>query len=122
MRLTKWPARIGVIGLMMSLAILPVALVPVGCTTSQQTLTYKTLYTLETSTTAAYDSYLALVVNGTLATNAVPAVSAKFNLFQASFLVALSAAQYNTNALAPASLAQESADVINLINVIKTKP
>jgi hypothetical protein len=90
-----------------------------GCTTTQQQTTYNTLYTVEHATVTAYDGYVGLVVGGTLPTNGVPRVSKAFNTFQASFLVALDAAQYNTNALAPSSLVVESQDVINLIANIK---
>jgi hypothetical protein len=90
-----------------------------GCRTSQQQAAFNTLYSVEHVTVSAYDGYLDLVVTGKVSTNDVPRVSKSFNTFQASFLIALDAAQYNTNALAPASLLVESQDVINLITVIK---
>ena len=90
-----------------------------GCKTSQQQAAFNTLYSVEHTTVSAYDGYLDLVVAGKLTTNAVPRVAKSFNTFQASFLVALDAAQFNTNALAPANLLVESQDVINLITQIK---
>lgn len=92
-----------------------------GCTTSQQTVAVKTLGTVQKITLAANDEYYALVIHGIVKTNGLPAEASLFNKFQASFLIALDAVQYNTNALAPASLQQESTDVINLINILKEK-
>lgn len=94
-------------------------LLTTGCNTSQQTLAYKSIYTVQKVTVGAYDGYLDQVINGTARTNEVPRVSKAFNHFQASFLVALDAVQFNTNALAPASLVLESQDIINLITQIK---
>lgn len=97
------------------------ALLFTGCALLQSNTPYKTLYTIEHTTSDAYDAYLDTVTKGSSSTNAVPSVSTKFNLFQASYLIALDAAQYNTNALAPSSLVQESSDVIDLINTVKGK-
>jgi hypothetical protein len=90
-----------------------------GCTTNQQRIAYNTLDSVEQSTTAALDTYDTLVITGALPTNGVPQVSAAFTKFQASFLIALDAAQFNTNAIAPPALAVEAQDVINLINTWK---
>jgi hypothetical protein len=98
-----------------------IVLLMVACTTTQQTTSYKTLFSLEHSTVAAYDSYAALVIRGTLPTNDVAKVSKAFNVFQASALPALDAVQYNTNALAPDALIIEAQDLINLITTIKAK-
>lgn len=103
------------------LAGLVAAVLIVGCTTTQQLRSYQTLYTVEHLTSDTYDGYLDTVIKGQTSTNSTPKVSKAFNLFQASYLVALDAAQYNTNALAPSSLVQESTDVINLINTVKGK-
>lgn len=94
---------------------------PQGCTTTQQTTAYKTLYSLESSTTATYQGYLDLVIKGTVATNDVPKVAKAYNAFHAGALVALDAVAYNTNALAPANLVIEAQDVVNLINTAKGK-
>jgi len=91
----------------------------IGCTTSQQTTTYKTLFSLEQTTTAAYDTYLALVVNGQIPTNGMPTIAHAYNTFHAASIVALDGVQYNTNALAPLNLLTESQDIINLIAVAK---
>jgi hypothetical protein len=78
-------------------------------------IAYKTLYTVEKSTVAAYDGYTDSVIQGLTSTNGVPRVAKAFNTFQASYLIALDAVQFNTNAIAPPNLVTESGDVLNLI-------
>ena len=102
------------------LAFVLIGLAP-GCTTSQQTTAYQTLYGLETGATQAYAAYTSLVIKGTVATNDVPTISRAYNTFQAAMLPALDAVQYSTNALAPANLVQESSDLINLITTAENK-
>jgi hypothetical protein len=110
------------ISALFSLAVFTIAITTVttGCKTSQQQVVFNSLYTVEHATVTAYDGYVGLVVSGQLPTNDVPRVSKAFNTYQASFIVALDAAQFNTNALAPANLIIESQDVINLITTIKS--
>lgn len=98
------------------IAVLVVGLA--GCTTNQQTVAGKTLYGLEVATTGAYDGYDKAVIAGNVPTNDVPKISHAYNDFQAAMVVAILAAQNNTNALAPANLANESAAVINLITTV----
>lgn len=86
-----------------------------GCTTSQQTTSFNTLYSLEHTTTAAYDGYVAAIIKGQASTNGLPKISKAFNTFQASMAVALDAVQNSTNALAPPNLVIESQDLLNLI-------
>jgi len=100
------------------LLLLAVALLP-GCTTSQQMVTKNTLASLELTATAAVDSYDALVIQGAIPTNDVPRVAHAYDVFQASFLLALDAARYNTNAIAPPNLAVEATDLVNLITTLK---
>ena len=107
--------------LCVGLALGGTAIITAGCTTNQQKIAYNTLYSVEKSTTAAYDGYIDSVIKGISTTNGVPRVSRAYNTFQASFLVALDAAQFHTNALAPSALIVESMDVINLINQVKGK-
>ena len=104
------------------LAVLMTAVVFVGCKASQQRIAFNTLASIQTATVAAYDGYALGVVRKQIPTNDVPKVSQKFNLFQASWLVALDAVQYNTNALAPPSLEVISIDLLNLINKASKKP
>lgn len=87
-----------------------------GCgSTSQQKTTFNSLYSVEHTADKAYRGYVNSVLSGDTGTNGLPAVSRSYNTFQASFLLALDAAQYQTNALAPASLVVESQDLLNLI-------
>src|SRR5262245_42229140 len=67
-----------------------------GCTTTQKTATYKTLYSVEKSIMASYDAYLDLVVAGKVKTNSVPQVSVAFNTAQRAMQMALAGAQFNT--------------------------
>ena len=93
----------------------------VGCVTTPKQAAFNTLYSVEKLTTGAYDGYIDSVIVGQSTTNGVPRVSSAYNKFQGSFVIALDAVQFNTNALAPASLVTESGDVINLINQFKNK-
>lgn len=90
-----------------------------GCKAPQQRVAFNTLYSLEQGVTAAIDGYDSAVIKGTVRTNDVPRVSALYNKFQASFIVALDAVRYNTNAIAPPNLVIEAQDVVNLITTLK---
>jgi hypothetical protein len=92
-----------------------------GCKSSQQKIAYDTIFTIEKVTVGAYDGYIAQVISGKVPTTGVQQISSKFNKFQAATLVALDAVQYNTNALAPASLVVESQDIRNLIGLFTKK-
>ena len=100
-----------VLGTWLICAMVGIGLGAAGCTATQQTTTYKTIYGLESTATAAMDAYLAGVVKGTFRTNDVPKVSKAFNQFQKDATVFLDAAQFSTNPLAPASLVQEASDI-----------
>lgn len=106
-----------IISTMLGFALLSIP----SCTTNQQRIAYNSLYTVEKTTTGAYDGYIDSVIKGVTPTNGVPKVSGLYTKFQASFLVALDAVQFNTNAVAPASLVIESQDVVNLILNLKGK-
>ncbi len=80
-----------------------------------QKIAVTSLGTVQTVTLAAYDGYIDGVIQGVVKTNGVPAVSRTFDKFQSATLVALDGVQFNTNALAPASLMILSQDVLNLI-------
>lgn len=101
------------------LSLIAVVVLLIGCTATQQKATFNTLYSVEHTTTAAVDAYFGLVVRGEVSTNGVKRVATSYNNFQASFLIALDAAQFHTNALAPESLIIESQDIINLITTLK---
>lgn len=100
--------------------LLAVVLLVAGCTTTQQTIAYKTIGTLEQGATSSYDAYFNLVLKNQLPTNGLPAASAAFNHFQDSAKLATLAAMNNTNALAPASLADEESQLLKLISGFET--
>jgi len=81
-----------------------------ACTTTKRTV-HNTLYSVESSTTAAYDTYLYGVIRGNFKTNDVPVVSQNYDRFQIGMRVAIVAAQYNMTNLAPH-------DVIHLAEVV----
>lgn len=108
----------GFIAACIAFDIIGVGVIIEGCTTNQQTVAYNSLYSLEKTTQAAVDSYDTLVIQGKVPTNGVPAVSKAYNEFQASFILAVDAAQFNTNAVSPPALVVESQDVINLITTL----
>lgn len=92
-------------------------IVAVGCVT--QRTVYNTIFSVEQTATLAVDDYFSLVVKGTLTTNSVPIVAKSFNALQAAGKLAADSAEAGTNALAPASLVIEAADLGNLINHAK---
>jgi hypothetical protein len=92
-----------------------------GCKTSQQRIAYNTLHSVQTVTVGAYDGYIAAIISKKIPGDDLPAISRKFDTFQAAFRVALDAVQYNTNALAPDNLTVISGDLINLINAVTPK-
>lgn len=101
------------------MAALPVAFT--GCGTTKQEVAYKTIYTVQQATVAAYDAYISQVIAGRVPTNGVPAVSKAFDSFQAATRVAETAAQWNTNAPASSQLTTLSADLLSLIAAVSKK-
>lgn len=91
-------------------------LVLCSCNTTPKTKAYNTLYSVQLTTSAAYDSYISLVVDGKVKTNGVPQVSAAFNKFQVASFTAQDLARYSTDAIAPETVIVLSQDVINTIN------
>ncbi len=84
------------------------------CTPSQQTIAYKTIYSVEVSTRAAFDAYLDQAVRTVPPdTNGLAHAALAFNTFQASARVAIDAAQGNTNAPAPQSLLDAQSKAMN---------
>ncbi len=92
-----------------------------GCKSSAQKIAGNTIYSIDKVAVTSYDAYLSLVIKGSLPTNDVPKVSKAFNQFQAAVTIAYDGVQYNTNALAPSALVQESTDLITLINSVTHK-
>jgi hypothetical protein len=95
------------------MAIALVALLFIGCSTSQRRATYNTLYSVHVTTDAAYNGYLDLVVKGSVRTNDVPIVSRSYRNFQAGFTAAVELA--HINAPATAEVIDLSTKVINEI-------
>lgn len=91
-------------------AVIAVAFL-IGCA-GQSRVTYNTLASVESATTGAFDSYLALVVSGQVRTNDVPVVSRDYNLFKISWSAAVALAQWNTNAIAIPQVTDASATVL----------
>jgi hypothetical protein len=107
--------------LKLTIASLTIAAVVVACSTTQQRQAVNTIGGVETTATAAVDSYYTLVIKGKLGTNDVPTVSRAYDSLQASVRLALGVVQNNTNALAPSSLITESMGLVNLVNQIEGK-
>jgi len=110
-----------IISVVMLTAPVTIPLLLSGCGTTAQTRGYNTIYALQKTTLAAYDSYLGEVIKGTVPTNGVPKISDAFNTFQLSTLVELDAVAWNTNAPATAQLETLSLDLLNLIGKFSTK-
>lgn len=97
-----------------------IALLP-SCTQPQSAVTFNTLYSVEKSTLAAYDSYVGLVIDGKVGTNDLPTISRAFNNFQVAMQAAADLANHNTNALAPQSVLDAAAKVTTAIAQTKGK-
>ncbi len=89
-----------------------------GCATKGA---YNTLYSVEKTTTAAYDGYLAAVIEGKAKTNGVPQVSADFDRFQIGMRVAVVAAQMDKNTIAPSNVVQLAGIVLHSILEAKAR-
>lgn len=92
-----------------------------GCTAPQQRIAYNTLYSVEKTAATSVDAYFDAVVAGRASADGVPRVSAAYNRFRLSLLLALDAVQFNTNALAPEALVIESQDLVNLVSTFYRK-
>jgi hypothetical protein len=88
------------------------------CSTSSQRTAYNSIFTVEQTASTAVDGYYALVIKGVVKTNDVPAVSLRFNQFQAAATIAATTSAAGTNAIAPASLSAELADLLAFISTL----
>lgn len=104
-----------------SIALLATIILVAGCALTSKRITYNTLSSVQEVTTGAYNSYLDLVVKGTITTNMVPTVSKDYNMFQIVWSAAVAVAQFNTNAIATSTVTDASAKVINDISTAKGK-
>jgi hypothetical protein len=92
------------------------AAIIIGCKNPQATA-LNTLSSLEQTTTAAYQGYIAGVIKGVVPTNNVPLISHMYNTFQADMIVAIVAVQGNSNSVAPPNIISESAAVVSQIGI-----
>src|ERR1035437_7376937 len=99
---------------------LALAILRVGCSGLGRTY-YNTLASIQVATTGAYNGYLDLVIKGQVKTNDVPLISRDYNLFQTVWGSAVSVAQFNTNAIAPSTVTDASAKLVNDITSAKAK-
>lgn len=101
-------------------ALLALAVAIPACQTAGRKV-YTALWTLETSVSDATSAYFQLVAAGQLKTNSVPAVSRKFNIFQASMTVAVALAMGNSNAPASDDLTALGGSVLGEIKRAQTE-
>ncbi len=101
-------------------SLLPLFLVIafLGCATKGA---YNTLYSTERTTMAAYDGYLAAVVEGKAKTNGVPKVSADYDQFQIGMRVAIEAAQMDKTQLTPSNVLHLAEVVLHSILEAKAR-
>lgn len=96
--------------LCLSLLAFPVASVTfTACTTTQQRITYNSLYSVGTAVNSAYAGYMDQVVAGKATFS--PTVAKAYGDFQAGFNVAVVTAQNDPKAIAPQN-------VIDLANAV----
>lgn len=100
------------------LALAPVVLTP-SCATSQERVTYNTLYSLEKTATAAYDTYLELLIEDKVDKSKAREVSRVYNQFQVGMQAAVDVARYDWNSVAPDSLAVLLNQLLDAINQAK---
>lgn len=92
-----------------------------GCGTPPQRVAYNTLATLGTGTSQAYQAYLQQVIQGNVATNDVPKVTAQYRQFIALYNAACVAASVSTNFAAVTPELQNAANAVtSAITTAKT--
>lgn len=104
----------------LTLAACLMALTPIiqtGCTTTQQTVTYNTLYSVQKGVIAAYSGYNDLVVAGKIDAASLPSVAKAYQKYQVAYSLALSAAQFNPQAIAPPDVIQLANELLNAISL-----
>jgi len=101
--------------------LLVIALFIGACATSPKKVAYDTLYTLEHSTTAAYDTYIYGVVRGHFKTNDVPMVSKNYDQFQVAMSGAIELAQFDWSSVAPSNVVHLGSVVIKSILEAKAR-
>lgn len=92
-----------------------------ACASSPKNTAYNTLYTLEHSTTSAYDTFIYGVVRGKFKTNDVPIVSKNYDQFQIGMQGAVELAQFDWSAIAPSNVVHLGSVVIKSIVEAKAR-
>ena len=113
-------AYTALLALSLVLGTITIAVMP-ACTTSQQRITYNTLYSLTATVNTTHDAYLDQVVHNRIPTNSVPTVARAYNDYNAALKVAIASAQFNWTNAAPHDLTELGQAVINAITTA-TKP
>lgn len=99
------------IGLALAVAVI------VGCATNR-TL-YNTLSTARAMADSSVAAYYDLVVRGEATTNGVPKVSQAYNMFNASFSVAVDIARLETNSVTPPIVTSSLSNLLWTITEVK---
>lgn len=108
--------------LLLTLALCVAPLTFQACNTSPTRLVYNSLATTGTSVSTAYQAYLQEVVQGTLPTNDVPAVTAQYRQFKVVFDAACVTASFATNITeTPPEVAIAASSVTSAIVKAKAK-
>jgi hypothetical protein len=102
------------------MAIVPVAIFT-ACTTSQQTIAFQSIATVEAGVIAANGAYLDSVVTGLAPTNGIPTVEAAFNDTQLALRTAASLASGGSSAPVPAATFTKAVNFTNTITANSVK-
>jgi len=105
----------------MPLVVVIALLLGGACKSSPKKVAFDTLYTLEHSTTAAYDTYIAGVIMGKWKTNDVPVVSKNYDQFQIGMNGAVELAQFDWQSIAPSNVVHLGTVVIKSIVEAKAR-
>ena len=92
-----------------------------GACASKQRAVFNTLYSVEHSTMAAYDTYAYGVIRGQWPTNGLPKVSQDYDRFQIGMRAAVEVAQYDYSAIAPSNVVQLANVVLHSILEAKAR-
>lgn len=104
----------------LAIVLLTIAILA-GCTTSQQTIQYKTIGATEAAVSGAFSAYVDLVAKGKIPTNSVPLVSRAFNGFQAAANTAVVSHNLSLTNLPPDDLVQIANNFILIVNAATGK-
>lgn len=110
--------------LFLAVLLLAMPLAPMGwtgmtCTSSQQRVTYNTLYSTGLAVNNAYAAYNDAVVGGHAIFST--SVALKYNEFQTAFNLAITAAQNNAQAITPQNVADLANQVLALVKQFNHK-